>query len=264
MANLKDILKKIETRQLSLKKAEKEVANFFFSDQGSVKVDNHRQKRCGFAEVIYCPGKSAAQIRKMAEEIIASGSNLLATKASVEDYKTIKDVDKRVEFNSTASLVFLEQKKMAKVGSVVIASAGSADTPVAEEAALTAQINGSKIQRIYDAGVAGIHRLLYFREDLAKAKVVVAVAGMEGALPSVAGGLVSCPVIAVPTSVGYGASFQGLSALLTMLNSCTPNVSVVNIDNGFGAGYVASIINNQSSAGLSPDQLNGDCPQSKL
>lgn len=247
MANLKDILKEIESGKLSLEKAEKEVTNFFFSDRGSVKVDNHRQKRCGFAEVIYCPGKSAIQIRKMATEIIASGSNLLATKASADDFKVIKEVDSRVEFNSAASIVYLEQNKKLKVGKVIIASAGSADTSVAEEAALTAQINGSKVQRIYDAGVAGVHRLLYFKDDLTKAKVVVAVAGMEGALPSVVGGLVSCPVIAVPTSVGYGASFQGLSALLTMLNSCAPNVSVVNIDNGFGAGYVAALINRQSS-----------------
>ena len=261
---LKEILKKLELKDLTLEQAEQAVKNYFFSDLGEVKIDNHRRERCGFGEVIYCQGKTATQIKKAAAEIIASDENLLATKASMENYEAIREVDGRAHFHETAGLVYLEQQKKTKVGCVVVASAGTADTAIAEEAALTAQLNGSKVERIYDAGVAGIHRLLFFKEVLAKAKVVVAVAGMEGALASVIGGLVSCPVIAVPTSVGYGASFGGLSAMLTMLNSCAPNVSVVNIDNGFGAGYIAATINSQSSAGLSPGQLNGDCHQSKL
>lgn len=247
MSELKAILKKLESKELSLDDAQNQVKDFFFSDLGEIKVDNHRNFRCGFPEVIYCEGKSAAQIQKAASQILDQGSNLLATKATMDDYSVIKEIDERAEYNSVAKIVFLEQRKVVKTGHVVIASAGAADMPVAEEAAITAQVNGSNVQRLYDAGVAGIHRLLYFKEDLAKANVVIAVAGMEGALASVAGGLVSCPVIAVPTSVGYGASFGGLSAMLTMLNSCAPNVSVVNIDNGFGAGYLAALINKQSS-----------------
>jgi len=242
---LKEILKKLELKDLSLEQAEEAVKKYFFSDLGEVKIDNHRHERCGFGEVIYCRGKTAAQIKKAASEILAGGVNLLATKASEENYEAIREIDERACFHETAGLVYLEQQKKTKTGCVVVVSAGTADTAVAEEAAMTAQLNGAKVERIYDAGVAGIHRLLFFKEILAKAKVVVAVAGMEGALPSVVGGLVSCPVIAVPTSVGYGASFGGLSAMLTMLNSCAPNVSVVNIDNGFGGGYMASIINRQ-------------------
>jgi len=244
---LKSILKKIQAKELTLKQAEKRVTNHFFSDTGSVKIDRNRKNRCGCAEVIYCPGKTPTQLKKAASQIINDGLNLMATKATPEDFEAIKDLDSRIEYSSTASMIYFEQRKIQKVGKVVVVSAGSADTKVAEEAALTSQLNGSDVQRIYDAGVAGIHRLLYFKEDLAKAKVVVAVAGMEGALPSVVGGLVAAPVIAVPTSVGYGASFKGLSAMLTMLNSCAPNVSVVNIDNGFGAGYVAALINKQGS-----------------
>ena len=248
MKDLKDILRQLKTNEIGLDEAQDKVRDYFFSASDEVKIDNDRHSRCGFPEAIYCEGKTPEQIKKAASQIIKSGQNLLATRADVEDYRAVQEINDSVEYNSVAGVIYLEQKKETKIGHVVIVTAGSADTPVAEEAAITAQINGSHVQRIYDVGVAGIHRLLYFKDELAKAKAVVAVAGMEGALPSVIGGLVSSPVIAVPTSVGYGASFEGFSALLTMLNSCAPNVSVVNIDNGFGAGHIASMINKQSQS----------------
>ena len=255
MKELKEILEQLKSEQIGLDEAQSKVRECFFSDQGEVKIDHDRMSRCGFPEAIYCEGKTVTQIKKAATQIIKGGHNLLATRADIGAYQAIKEIDEEVQYNSAAGLVYLEQQKKTKTGFVVIVTAGAADTPVAEEAAITAQINGSNVQRVYDAGVAGIHRLLYFKDELAKANVVIAVAGMEGALPSVVGGLVSVPVIAVPTSIGYGASFEGVSALLTMLNSCAPNVSVVNIDNGFGAGHIASIINRQSQKSDTSSQL---------
>jgi hypothetical protein len=197
-------------------------------------------------EVVFAPGKSPAQVAEIFRRLAAHGGNLLATRASEEQFAAVAAAVPLAEYRPLARAIVLQRdrKKRGK-GVIVIVSAGTSDIPVAEEAVVTAELMGNNVQHIYDVGVAGIHRLLAHRGELAKARVIVVCAGMEGALPSVVGGLVGVPVIAVPTSVGYGAAFEGLAALLGMMNSCASNVSVVNIDNGFGAGYVASLINRQ-------------------
>lgn len=216
---------------------------FSFSDLGYAKVDTGRAHRCGFPEVIYCEGKSAAHLRGIVERC-AEEQVFLATRADEAAYTEIKSVLAHAVYHAEARIVVADRRKrVKKVGHIVVASAGTADFPVAEEAAVTCEVMGNRVERIYDAGVAGVHRLLAHNDSLAKARVIVAVAGMEGALPGVIAGLVGCPVIGVPTSVGYGASFGGLAALLAMLNSCANGVAVVNIDNGYGAGCMASMIN---------------------
>ncbi|MHC5145756.1 MAG: nickel pincer cofactor biosynthesis protein LarB, partial [Planctomycetota bacterium] len=217
-----------------------------FEDMGFAKIDHHRTIRCGFPEVIYCPGKTAGQIAAIFEKLAQVGQNIIATRADsslYEDVLGIINLDS-LRYERDARMIVLEQKPVENpVGKIVIVTAGTADMPVAEEARVTAHMMGQNVELICDVGVAGIHRLLGNVEQIRAANVVIVVAGMEGALASVVGGLVDCPVIAVPTSVGYGASFEGLSALLTMLNSCASGVTVVNIDNGFGAAYAASVIN---------------------
>ena len=209
-----------------------------------VNADLEREERIGFAEVIYCPGKSDIQLREAAEKLFAAHANVLATRATPEQAALLLSLSPDAQYNATARVVFTHKDKTVRgAGSVLVVSAGSCDVPVAEEAACVAEVMGNKVERLYDVGVAGLHRLLSRREELQRAAVVIVVAGMEGALPSVVGGLVSKPVIAVPTSVGYGAAFQGITALLSMLNSCAPGVTVVNIDNGFGAAFAASRIN---------------------
>ncbi|MDX9978440.1 MAG: nickel pincer cofactor biosynthesis protein LarB [Lentisphaeria bacterium] len=206
--------------------------------------DLDRQDRIGFAEVVYCPGKTDAQLREVCSALFAAHRNVLASRATPEQAAVIQALDPRVQYNAPGRMVYLhEDQTILGRGAIAVVSAGTTDIPVAEEAACTAEVMGNEVRRIYDVGVAGIHRVLNRRNELEAAEVVIVVAGMEGALPSVVGGLVSRPVIAVPTSVGYGASFQGLTALLGMLNSCAPGVTVVNIDNGFGAAYAASRIN---------------------
>jgi pyridinium-3,5-biscarboxylic acid mononucleotide synthase len=215
-----------------------------FEDLGFAKVDHHRSVRQGFPEVILGLGKTPAQIAGIATEIVKRGSTLLVTRASADAYDAVRVAVPQATYYADASVIALRQKDVTPGnGTIVIAAAGTSDIPVAEEAALTAELMGNEVARIYDVGVAGLHRLLGERERLASARVIVVVAGMEGALPSVVAGLVGVPVIAVPTSVGYGASFGGLAALLGMLNSCASGVSVVNIDNGFGAAAMASLIN---------------------
>jgi pyridinium-3,5-biscarboxylic acid mononucleotide synthase len=215
-----------------------------FEDLGFARVDHHRAIRQGFPEVVLGLGKTPEQIAGIAREIVRHGSTLLVTRATRAAYDAVSAVVPGATYHDTASLITLRQADVAPgKGTIVVAAAGTADVPVAEEAAITAEMMGNCVDRIYDVGVAGLHRLLGERTRLAAARVIVVVAGMEGALPSVVAGLVSVPVIAVPTSVGYGASFGGVAALLGMLNSCASGVSVVNIDNGFGAGNVASLIN---------------------
>lgn len=210
----------------------------------SARIDVNREKRRGFPEVIYCPGKTIAQIKKIAKCILSYNDTLLLTRASEKIYKVVSQISSRAVFNSDANLVYIrEKKKIDKKGLILVISAGTSDIPVAEEAAVTAELMDNFVERLYDVGVAGIHRLIENTALLKKAQVIVVVAGMEGALASVVSGMVKSPVIGVPTSVGYGASFNGLAPLLTMLNSCSPGVSVVNIDNGFGAGYMAGLIN---------------------
>lgn len=212
--------------------------------------DIEREARIGFAEVIYCPGKTPEQLLEIGAVLLPRHRNLLASRCTPEQYETLLSLDARLRYSPVARMAYLhEDHRDRGRGEIAVVSAGSTDIPVAEEAALTAEVMGNRISRVYDVGVAGIHRLLQQRERLEQAEVVIVVAGMEGALPSVVGGLLSRPVIAVPTSVGYGANLQGISALLGMLCSCAPGVTVVNIDNGFGAGYAAARINRRRDSG---------------
>jgi NCAIR mutase (PurE)-related protein len=215
-----------------------------FEDLGFARVDHHRNARQGFPEVIFGQGKTPAQVAAIAARIVAAGQSLLVTRTSMEAHRAVAAQVPGARFHELARCITLDHAATAPGrGTILIAAAGTADLPVAEEAAVSAESMGNRIDRLYDVGVAGLHRLLKEHERLAAARVIIVVAGMEGALPSVVGGLVDVPVIAVPTSVGYGASFGGLTALLAMLNSCATGISVVNIDNGFGAAAIASSIN---------------------
>ena len=217
-------------------------------DLNFARVDGHRSLRKGFPEVIYCEGKSAVQVVKIAGKILQHNDNLLATRAGKETYRAVKRRFPKARYHEAARAITVVRKALPKrTGTIAVLCAGTTDIPVAEEAAVTADIMGNRVKRYYDVGVAGIHRLLAVHEELLDANVLIVIAGMEGALPSVVGGLVDKPVIAVPTSVGYGASFGGIAALLAMLNSCASGVTVVNINNGFGAGYAASLINRLAS-----------------
>src|SRR5215475_12155459 len=215
-----------------------------FEDLGFAKVDHHRALRVGMPEVIFGERKTPTQMAMIFSRLAKHGGNVLATRADERQFVAVKKKVRGVEYRAIARAIVLQRdpKKYGR-GIVAVVSAGTSDIPVAEEAVVTAEVMGNDVQHLYDVGVAGIHRLLANREALTRARVVIVCAGMEGALPSVVGGLVGVPVIAVPTSIGYGAAFKGMAALLGMLNSCASNVSVVNIDNGFGAGYVASLIN---------------------
>jgi NCAIR mutase (PurE)-related protein len=217
-----------------------------FEDLGFACIDHHRQIRRGFPEVIYCPGKTTEQIIKIFSTLAEKGNNVLATRAEEPVFKALAKTKKfpQARYKKSAKAIVLEQKKSEQSKTIVpIVTAGTADLPVAEEARVTAEIMGQRTELICDVGVAGLHRLLGHLQKLQNANVIIVIAGMEGALASVVGGMVSCPVIAVPTSVGYGASFEGISALLTMLNSCAAGVTVVNIDNGFSAAVTATLIN---------------------
>lgn len=217
-----------------------------FEDLGYAKVDHHRSLRNGYPEVIYCEGKATAHIRGIVEKMMLKGNNILATRANAEIYEALKDLSDSVEYHEMARIIVIKKQELPKTKSkILVVSGGTSDIPIAEEAAITAEVLGNTVERLYDVGVAGIHRLLSNRKKLEEANVIIAVAGMEGALASVVGGLVDVPVIAVPTSIGYGAHFNGLATLLAMLNSCASGIGVVNIDNGFGAGYLASTINRQ-------------------
>ncbi len=209
------------------------------ADIGFAKIDLERESRKGFSEVVYCKSKTPAQVRRIFLEMAKHHSTVLGTKAAVKHHKLLPQAD----YDKTSRLLWLQKKKPRPKGLVLVVSAGTSDLSVAEEAALTAEIMGSRVKRFYDCGVAGLHRLTGVVPWMQKSRAIVAVAGMEGALPTVIGGLTRTPVIGVPTSIGYGASYKGVSALLTMLNSCAPGVCVVNIDNGFGAGYLAHVIN---------------------
>ncbi len=214
------------------------------TDLGFAQVDQHRALRQGFPEVIFGSGKTPVQVVKIAGEILKQSDRVLITRITGDHFKVLKKKFKKAIHHESARCIVIEKKKPApKGGAIAILSAGTSDQPVAEEAAITAETMGNKVQRLYDVGVAGLHRLLARAEDFREANVIIVVAGMEGALPSVVAGLVDKPVIAVPTSIGYGASFEGVAALLGMLNSCGSGVTVVNIDNGFGAAYAASQIN---------------------
>ncbi|HOF18457.1 MAG TPA: nickel pincer cofactor biosynthesis protein LarB [Phycisphaerae bacterium] len=247
-ATLRKLLESIRKGKLDVDSAVARLRRLPFEDMGFATVDHHRAIRCGFPEVIFCQGKTVEQVGAIFRALAAHGQNVLATRATREMHQAVLDEFPAAQYHPAARAIVLRQgRQAAPVGHIAVVAAGTSDLPVAEEARVTAEAFGQRVTEHYDVGVAGIHRLLAHNETLQKAHVVVAVAGMEGALASVVGGLVAVPVIAVPTSVGYGASFGGLSALLTMLNSCASNVSTVNIDNGFAGGYIASLINRQAA-----------------
>lgn len=242
--NIEDILKSVKQGTLSTQKAKRKLANY--EDLGFAKVDHHREKRQGFPEVIYGEGKSSEQIIDIIKAIKENGSQVLITRISEEKSEQIILAHNELTYDDTANILYRKDKKITERTTedeyIAIICAGTSDINIAEEAAVTAEALGSEVRRFYDVGVAGIHRLMDQAKDIQRATVSVVIAGMEGALPSVVGGLVSHPVIAVPTSVGYGSNFGGISALLTMLNSCSSGISVVNIDNGFGGAYSAVLI----------------------
>jgi NCAIR mutase (PurE)-related protein len=243
---LRALLEQVRAGETPVERALESLRSLPFEDLGFAKLDHHRALRNGFPEVIYCPGKTTGQILTIVEKLIAHSSKVLASRAAPEVAEAVQQRFPQAVYHPLPRMLVITSETHPPppcLGTVLIVSAGTADLSVAEEAAITAEEMGSPVERLYDVGVAGIHRLLGHQERLFAANVLVVVAGMEGALASVIGGLVARPVIAVPTSVGYGASFQGLAALLTMLNSCASGVGVVNIDNGFGAGYLAHLIN---------------------
>jgi hypothetical protein len=243
---LRRLLSQVRAKKVSPDEALNRLRHMPFEDLGFAKVDHHRSLRAGMPEVIFGLGKTPQQVAGIFARLAEHGNNVLATRATPEQFAEVARIHPKAEYRELARAIVLrqERKKYGK-GTIAVVSAGTSDIPVAEEAVVTAEVMGNPVQHVYDVGVAGIHRLLASRSILSEARVVIVCAGMEGALPSVVGGMVGVPVIAVPTSIGYGASFDGLAALLGMLNSCASNVSVVNIDNGFGAAYVASLINRQ-------------------
>lgn len=250
---LRNLLKQVQNGTMDLDGAMHALKRLPFENLGYARIDNHRCMRTGVPEVIYCEGKSLPQIQGIVERIACHHSNILATRAGADVYQAVQETQIPCVYHDMARIVVINPAPVEQIGNVTVVSAGTSDIPVAEEAAITAEVLGNQVNRIYDVGVAGLHRLLHVCDDLFKANVAVVVAGMEGALASVVGGLVSCPVIGVPTSIGYGASFKGVAALLSMLNSCASGVSVVNIDNGFGAGYQASLINKIAMKPVAPN-----------
>ncbi|MBT3201732.1 MAG: nickel pincer cofactor biosynthesis protein LarB [Phycisphaerales bacterium] len=245
---LKQLLQQVQAGDLEVDEAIKGLKNLPFESMGFATLDHHRALRCGFPEVIYCPGKTVEQVRIIFGKLADVGGQVLATRASQEQYDAVVADIPAAEYHSAARAITLRQgDPVVPVGNIAIVAAGTSDLPVAHEARVTAEIMGAQVSTYFDVGVAGLHRLLACKSDIQDANVIVAVAGMEGALASVVGGLVDVPVIAVPTSIGYGASFGGVAALLAMLNSCASGISVVNIDNGFAGGYISAMINRQTA-----------------
>jgi len=252
-SQLTELLHQVRTGKLSTPSAIRRLKSLATHDLSFARVDGHRSLRKGFPEVIYAEGKTPTQVAAIAKKILQHDENLLATRASPEAYRAVKRLFPKARYHAAARTITVVHKPLPKrPGIVAVLCAGTTDIPVAEEAIATTEIMGNQVKRYYDIGVAGLHRLLAVNEELLDAQVLIVCAGMEGALPSVVGGLVDKPVIAVPTSVGYGASFGGIAALLAMLNSCASGVTVVNINNGFGAGYAASLINARSSDQAQP------------
>ena len=239
----RDILQKFKEGEISIDEAEQYFRRAPFDEMGYAKLDIHRQVRYGFQEVIFCSRKADEHLIPIVQRLYEENGEVFGTRASQHQYEVLKERFPEIQYDSISHIIKIEKEKKEGEGLVAVCTAGTADISVAEEAAQTAEYFGAKVERIYDVGVAGIHRLFSRLDTIQKANCVIAVAGMEGALASVLGGLVDKPVIAVPTSVGYGASFNGLSALLTMINSCANGIATVNIDNGYGAGYIATQIN---------------------
>lgn len=270
--SLRKLLSEVAEGGRSVDAALADLRHLPFEDMGFAKVDHHRGIRCGFPEVVYCEGKTTEQVVAIIERRMASGGNVLATRAAPEVASAVQRKFRKARYNEIARIISLYQQPAEPLRDnfVAVVAAGTSDMPVAEEARETCEIMGQPTRHFYDVGVAGIHRLLAHAEDLQSAVAVIVCAGMEGALPSVVGGLVAAPVIAVPTSVGYGAHLGGLAPLLTMLNTCASGVAVVNIDNGFGAGYMASLIGRaaagqhpQPAAQIMPPKPKGNKPPSR-
>jgi pyridinium-3,5-biscarboxylic acid mononucleotide synthase len=254
---LRQLLEEVREGQTDVDTALGSLRKLPFDDLGYAKIDSHRCLRQGVPEVIFCQGKTVQQVQGIVERMAEHHTNILASRADRDMFDGIREVVKQARYHEIARMVVINPIESDSIGNIAVVSAGTADLPVAEEAAVTAETLGNRVNRIYDVGVAGIHRLLHWCDDLFQANVLVVVAGMEGALASVVGGLVSAPVIGVPTSVGYGTSFGGIAALLSMLNSCASGVSVVNIDNGFGAGYQATLINRMAERTRGNDTTDG-------
>jgi NCAIR mutase (PurE)-related protein len=238
------LLKEVKKGETSIEEALEVLKNFPYTDLGFAKIDHHRELRTGYPEIIYCAGKSVGQVSEIFRVMTEKENNVIGTRANQEMYEAVRSISADAVYYPMARIISLQKNKPKSVESrIAIITAGTSDMPVAEEAAITAELLGNNVLRIYDAGVAGIHRLVDKLPEIRNCRVIIVIAGMEGALASVVGGLVDKPVIAVPTSVGYGANFGGISALLAMLTSCSTGITVVNIDNGFGAGFAASMIN---------------------
>ena len=241
---MKKILQEFKEGKIELSEVLEKIKSLPYTDLDFAKIDNHRSLRKGFPETVFCQGKTITQILKIIKEMSKKNHSVLATKANKKIFEAVKRQHPEAEYNELAKTIVIRKEKLKpKKGKILIITAGTSDIPIAEEAVVTAEIMGNKVEKAYDVGVAGVHRLLDIKDKIFNANVIIVVAGMEGALASIVGGLAARPVIAVPTSVGYGASFKGIAPLLTMMNSCAEGIVVVNIDNGFGAGYFASLIN---------------------
>ncbi len=250
--DIESLLKQVSRGKVSPEQALQKLKNLPYENLGFAKLDHHRSLRSGIPEVVFCEGKSLPQLKKIFKTLISNEQDILATRMIEDCYKKLKaSLPSKAKYHKEARILTVQKKKLKPAGKVAVVTAGTSDIPVAEEAAVTLETLGSAVERVFDVGVAGLHRLLDKLETIREARVIVAVAGMEGALVSVISGLVEQPVIGVPTSVGYGASFEGLSPLLTMLNSCSPGIGVVNIDNGFGAACLAHKINLLGDPGTS-------------
>ncbi|MFW6676549.1 nickel pincer cofactor biosynthesis protein LarB [Lacrimispora sp. AGF001] len=241
--DIKEMLNLVKNGEMGVDEAQKILKDLPYEDLGYAKLDHHRALRSGFGETVFCQGKPDEYLVQIYKKFFERDGEVLGTRATKEQFELVKEAVPEVTYDPISRILKVERKNKERTGCIAVCTGGTADIPVAEEAAQTAEYFGSYVDRIYDVGVAGIHRLLSNRERIGQANCIVAAAGMEGALGTVIAGIAECPVIAVPTSVGYGASFHGLSALLTMLNSCANGISVVNIDNGYGAGYIATQIN---------------------
>lgn len=247
---IRELLRSVREGKVEIEQAVNSLKDLPFENLGYAMIDHHRDLRRGYPETIFCEGKTIDQIKGIVIKMLKHSINILATRASNEIYHALKKISDHVEYHDLARIVVINREAIQKTtSSILVITAGTADLPVSEEAAVTAEVMGHNVERLYDVGVAGIHRLLAHREKLNRSNVVIVVAGMEGALPSVVAGLIDKPVIAVPTSVGYGANLGGIAALLTMLNSCANGISVVNIDNGYGAAYSAAQINRLAEGG---------------
>ena len=240
---IRKVMLGVANKKIKVDEAIKKMKFMPFEDLGFAKLDHHRALRKGFPEVVFCQSKTKEQVVDIIKKLALNNTDVLATRATEEMFREVKKHIKEARFNKTSKTIIISKNKIKNNSKILVLSAGTSDINVAEEAAVVAEAMGNKVDRLYDVGVAGLHRLLSNKEKLADANVLIVVAGMDGVLPSVVSGLIGKPIIAVPTSVGYGASFKGIAPLLTMLNSCSPGVVVVNIDNGFGAGYFASLIN---------------------